>query len=225
MLIKRRSAVPQWLAVVLVGLTLTACGTGPALTSEGAQVVPNNTLQDLVTYGDLAVRFTVIAKSEIPLTAEEVKRGEGTATRQVTARQDGDPLWTRPTRADAAPLPAREWVISDGGWMVKGGKRIPMPHEGRPPLVVGQQYVAVRTLSSLGEGTAAEWFSLCSMALRDGKVQFDLENRELQPGSYLELDNLSVPAVADRLAATEVDPRAAPYLQLDASQRYRKSLG
>lgn len=189
----------------------------------GATIVPSETVEDLVTYGDVAVVFTVVEESEVAPTAAEVKRGEGTITRLVTARQDGKPVWTRPSRAKGAPAPATEWEIADGGWLFHGDKRTRLELQGRPRLEVGEQYLAVRTFSSLGGQTESEWFSLGYIPLAQGRVQIDGRSLPERSDSYLRAtQGLSVTSVADLLVGAPPDARAAQFMDLDAAQRYQK---
>lgn len=226
MIVEFLGAAWKWLLAALLVILSAGCGAAPErVVQSGSNIVPDSTVQDLVTYGDVAVLFTVVAESEVAPTEEEVKRGEGTVTRQVTARQDGGIVWSRPTRDKLASPPASQWIISDGGWIFHGDKRVRLEVAGRSPLVVGQQYLAVRTFSSLGGDTEPEWFSLAYMPLKSGKIQFGQDYLQADSGSYAEsIQGLSVPDVARLLRATEPDPKAVPFMQLDAAERYQKTV-
>lgn len=211
----------------LILLLCLGCGATPTrIVQSGSSIVPNSTAQDLVTYGDVAVVFTVVEELEVPPTEAEVARGEGTITRQVTARQEGKAVWSRPTRNKLAPEPGAVWTISDGGWVFHGTKRIPLEVEGRPRLVVGEQYLAVRTFSSLGGETTQEWFSLCYIPLRGGRINIDAKSVKDGSASYLRsLQDLSPAGVGRLLKSTSPDSEATPYMNLDAAHRYARTIG
>lgn len=101
------ATLPRLVAVaVAAAVSVIAAGCSPsserATLADGSSVVPGDTTQDWVTYGDVLVEFTVTEEQRIPATPAEVERGEGTIARQVTAQQACAPLWTRPSRAKAS---------------------------------------------------------------------------------------------------------------------------
>ncbi|MCW2805785.1 MAG: hypothetical protein JWN06_4002 [Propionibacteriaceae bacterium] len=217
----------KWIAALTLVVSVTACGADPKpITQSASTVVPTESLQDLVTYGDVLVKFNVMKETEIPAADDEVKRGEGTTTRQVVASQDGEALWTRPSRKEPGADPPSPWVISDGGWFFTKNERVPLGVEGRAPLVVGKHYLAVRTFSSLGGDTNSEWFSLAYIPLQGDRVQFDPQFVEDGDSSYARaLQGLTVLEAANLLENSAVDPEVAPYMDLDAAKRYQKKFG
>lgn len=224
--------VPLASATVVVLVTAFGCGAAPDpipshYVASGAQIVPASTAQDLATYGDVAVLFTVASESEVPPTQEEIARGEGTITRLVTAKQSGNVLWSRPSRVMTAEgSPPRSWTIADGGWVFHGKTRTPLDVEGRARLVVGNQYLAIRTFSSLGGSTAPEWFSLCYLPVKGGQVAIDRSMLPADATSFQRnFQGLTMAAAVRTLATTHPDPKAQPYMQLDAAHRYEKTVG
>lgn len=211
---------------LIAGVSQGCASTTTSIVQSGAEVVPTESLQDLVTYGDVAVVFEVTSEATIPPGEDEVRRGEGTITRQVRARQIGEPLWVRPTRDKTAPGPTKEWTISDGGWIFHDGNvdnKVRLEVGGRLPLVVGQRYLAVRTYSSFGGETESEWFSLRYIPLKDGRIVID--KSRLDGPADADFDTLQGRSTSDftqTLIQTDPDSRLANFMHLDAAQRYQK---
>lgn len=213
------------LTAAVLAFSAAACTAEPRppIVQSASTVVPVESLQDLATYGDVLVSFRAEKEIEIPATEAELQRGKGTTTRQVVASQEGNALWTRPSRGELQPAPPAQWVISDGGWFFTSDEKVPLVIEGRPPLVVGERYLAVRTFSSLGGDTKPEWFSLAYLPIRGDIVQLDSLLSKGSAPSYANLLNgLAVPAVANLLNKTPVDAEVKPYMELDAAKRYQK---
>ena len=206
-------------------LMLAACGNAQSdeevVLTHGSSIVPDQTIEDLVTYGDVAVVFEVVSESELSPSKEERARGEGTITREVVAQQVGEPVWVRPTRSKSAPRPEKRWEISDGGWLFHGKKRTRMLAEGQDTLVVGSRYLAVRTYSSIS-GLPPEWFSLTYIPLEDGQVRFSKRALSGSTPDLKRLQGVADDKVADLLDSTKPDPAAVPYMKLDAYERYGK---
>jgi hypothetical protein len=98
--------------------------------------------------------------------------------------------------------------------------------DGRSPLVVGGHYLAVRTFSSLGGDTRSEWFSLAYLPLAGDRVEFDSKLLEDDNAGYAtSLHGLTAPEVANVLEKSAVDPEVAPYMDLDAAERYQRKFG
>ena len=75
--------------VTLVTLLVAACGSSRdemIVAASSSSVVPMETLEDWVTYGDHLVELTVLDERRIPPTEEEMQRGEGTIGRRITVK-------------------------------------------------------------------------------------------------------------------------------------------
>jgi hypothetical protein len=223
-------------ATTLLCLVTTGCtassrdadqtgGAGGVVVRHGASMVPADTLQDLVTYGDVAVVVDVVAEAELPPVQADVDRGEGTITRQVTAQQVGAPVWVRPSRSKTAPLPKKEWKAADGGWVFHGAKRTRIVDEGQDALVVGSRYLAVRTFSTIGGVGAPEWISLAYFPLDGGKVRYSQRTLDESSPQLQRLQGATQTAVRSALTTTAPSSAAKPYMELDAFNRYEKAVG
>jgi hypothetical protein len=230
-----RTIVRSGLVAVLACLTAAGCASGSGgsdqanraddvIVRHGSTMVPADTLEDLVTYGDVAVVIDVTAETELPATKSDLERGEGTIIRQVTVRQVGSPVWTRPSRSKSAPSPKKEWKASDGGWVFHGSKRIRMVDEGQDTLVVGSRYLAVRTYSTIGGVGAPEWISLAYFPLTDGKVRYSKRTLDESATDIQRLQGSTQEAVGSALKATKPSAKAQPYMKLDAFNRYQKAM-
>lgn len=113
-------------------------------------------------------------------------------------------------------------MISDGGWVFHGKETQPLRVAGREPLLVGHDYLAVRTYSTISTDDA-EWFSLTYLPLNGGKIESSAALLEAS-ATLRELQGLSARGFAERLEATSPDPAAVPYMDLDAFNRYQKSV-
>jgi hypothetical protein len=110
--------------------------TPSLIVAQSDQLLPSQTLTDVVTYSDHVVQATVVNETQLPMSAEEIAAGEGMAPRVITLRIDSV-LWSR-AGAPAAPAAFRTDL---DGWSVKQGHKTPMRLEGEPMMVVGKQYV------------------------------------------------------------------------------------
>lgn len=223
--IKRSEA--RSILVLAVLIALAGCSlTHPAqpqqpISESGATIVPLETKQDWVTYGDVLMAFRVTSEKEIPPSKEEVDRGEGTITRQVTAQQsEGDVLWTRPSRSSDQPLPVSTWTIADGGWIFHGNDRQPLTVAGREPLTVGGEYIAIRTFARIGGDDTREWFSMQYLPVQDARIHFS-DTSVLIP-DLKSVQDLSVTDFIAMLNKVPPDPRAVPYMSLDPVDRYHR---
>jgi len=210
---------------LLLAVSVTSCSAErtaePIVAQHSSGIVPDDTLEDLVTYGDLAVVFTVVSEQELAPTQVELERGEGTITRQVTARQTSAPLWERPSWSDPVDPPT-EWQIADGGWVFNGSERRRIVDADRSdPLEVGHTYVAIRTYSSVG-GKPREWFSLQRIPLDDGRVRFSEGTLASLDPTLARLQGMTDKAVGLRLTATPPNVKALPYMELDAAERFQR---
>lgn len=220
-LVKRFRSIGWLISLILV----TSCAPDPGeIYMSGSGVVPARTLQDWATYGDVAVRFRVISEHEVDASDEEKRRGEGTITRQVIARQTGAPFWERATRPPSEPPSPAEWTISDGGWAFNGSQRRRLLVGDRPALVVGQEYLAIRTLSTIGGVPPKEWFSLVYLPL-DGSNTIDVSAQQLKDSMVdaPAIDNISPAALGKLLNSTRPDAKSIPYMELDAYERYQRT--
>ena len=128
------SALKGWTGLLLIALLASGCSSTSGNLADAAnddvvlvhdsQVVPATTMTDLVTYGDVASVFEVVSEKELPLTREELERGEGVIVRQVRAKQvSGVPAWKRASNGGSA-TPPTEWNIADGGGSSMGASAV-----------------------------------------------------------------------------------------------------
>jgi hypothetical protein len=126
------------------------------IVAQSDQLLPSESLTDIVTYSDHVVRATVVSEAELPMSAEEIAAGEGMAARVITLRIDAV-LWSR-GQAPAAPTSFRTDL---DGWSVKQGHKTPLRLEGEPMMVVGKQYVLpIVYLSKTAKVSVPGWSAL-----------------------------------------------------------------
>lgn len=209
------------IAVVVAVLAAGCTPQHPGVIMEGAQAFPGESVQDWVTYGDVAVTFTVISEREIPPTPAEVERGEGTITRMVTVERKGDPSWSRPSRAkDAATMP-NQWEIANGGWLFHGDEKLPLFSSGLPTFVVGEEYLAVEAYSTCFSDHG-EWVGVTFLPLQNGVITWPERASTRPVAGAAAVEGKSALELAAVLATTKGDPRAEKYMALDPCDRWQK---
>lgn len=221
---KRRQALHATGCVLIAAVVTLSAGCSSRqkrVVMQGAQAFPGHSLQDWVTYGDVAVRFRIAAEREIPPTEEETERGEGTITRMVTAERRGNPIWSRPSRGEDAPAMPARWDIASGGWIFHGDERTPLFQGDYANLAVGQEYVTVQAYSTYFT-PGGEWMALVFLPIQGGVVTRPNESPNKPPGGAAAVAGKSAAEVADTMRATKPDARAATYMDLDVCARWQK---
>jgi hypothetical protein len=158
-----------------------------------------------VTYGRAVVVVDVLSETELPHTPEVDKNGEGYVGRSVSLRVVRE-LWTPP---DAEPAPAQFETI-DWGWLLKNGKLLPF---NQSRLEVGHRY-----LVPLVE-IDGKFGSLAMDAIPVDGDAMGTSNLAANTWETAELAGLSLDTVAQRLAATSIDPVAASFMDLPPVER------
>ena len=140
--------------VTSLALSRPAHPKAPSLiVAQSDQLLPSQSLTDVVTYSDHVVIATVVNETELPMTAEEIAAGEGMAARAITLRID-TVLWSRP---DGPAAPA-DFQTDLDGWSVQEGNETPLRLEGEPMMVVGKHYVLpIVYLSTTAKVPVAGW--------------------------------------------------------------------
>lgn len=208
-------------AIALLTLSAGCSGERPAdeevIVASPAKVLPDETPQDLVTYGDRLVEFTAVSEFRVPPYQEEIDRGEGLILRKVNIKLD-QPKWTRPEFRPGPALPTN-MTIEDGGWVFHGNEEIPLTVGDSPKIEVGKTYLAVMTRALRGE-REPNWFILEHFSLSDGVVR--IPNNDRGSSASKALAGQSVAQVARSLVATPPDPKSKPYMFEDPLERWEK---
>lgn len=217
-----------WLSALVTAMAVASCGSGgPAFrTVSGISSLPNESLQDWVSYGD-AVAVVQIASEdgESALTPEEEAAGEGLTVRHVTAEVRSI-VWTAPNVGHDDPPPS--FSIDAPGWIYADGSKHPYVMEDGNRLEVGDTY-----LMPIAEFDAGGWKPIGfgvplageqSLRVVPGEQEATAtEGRSIvDPPAAVELSGLTVDAAADLIAATAPDPVAAQHVDLDPQARFRE---
>lgn len=157
-------------------LILMAGGSSPAvIVGSGADLLPNQTAQDWVTYADHVVAVTPVSEAEVPPTAQELARGEGLIGRTLELRVDAV-VWSR---RDAVAPPPTQFTWQAFGWQFTDGdlaNRVPLAAEDAPRLELGHRYLLAinwqEQRCSEGDFEPAHWEGLGADAIvpYDGAV-------------------------------------------------------
>ncbi len=225
------------LGVILAALCLlaTSCGGEPrpaAVAGNDQKVLPSETLQDWVTYGDRLVVVEATAESASPISEGERESGEGYSSRQVSMKIITT-HWSSPetdrTRELETPT---ELTTANGGSVVKGKTRKPVRFDGETYATVGQPYLALLTYSSIALTVDPQtravtrfekpsWTIGALVPLEDGLVApADDPDGEDSP-VRAKLAALTPEASGELLGKTEPDPAASEYAALDPVARYQ----
>lgn len=185
---------------------------------DGAAPFPSYTVQDLVTYGDHAVVLTVMASEALEFEPLHPS-GAGRTSRKIQLRVD-DVLWS----SRLAPAPPESFEIVTLGWVRTGPGEERKMTMGRPWLLDGHSYFAVLyTLKPSGEPTLSIGPTGAVLPM-DGGVIGEGEYLGPQPSAaYTVVDDLygsTADRAAQLLSSTAPDPRAAPFMDLPADDRY-----
>jgi len=195
------------------------------IVAQSEQLLPSESLTDVVTYSDHIVQATVVKETELPMSDEEIAAGEGMAARVITLRID-TVLWSRP---DGPAAPA-DFQTDLDGWSVQEGNETPLRLEGEPMMVVGKHYVLpIVYLSTTAKVSVAGWSVLSPDSI------FPVENGILGSGDTIPGETLASEQQSDELRgpffggtvenfvaalqATQPDPAAADAMTLPPDVR------
>jgi hypothetical protein len=222
----KKCVFAAWIAVFLLGMAACAPNSQDIITAADS-VVPVDTFQDWVTYGDYLVEFVVVSEESIPPSKEELDRGKGTIGRRITI-QLSKPLWTRRTLRNGLKAPST--IVTGGGfWAFHGKTEQRVRINNRDWLEVNSRYLAI--LSYIDEEYAVNpkkspssasphWGPLTWMSYDGGMVRST---------SATQLRNAVIGTTGSQLAgilaATQPDPDAAPYMSEDPALRYQHVAG
>lgn len=201
-------------ALALVALA-AGCGSDLGRSTDTSTIdcmLPCETVTDWVSYADHVAYIDVTTEHELPFEQlEGDPEGNGYVPREVTA-ETGDVLWTR----DGAPALPAELSWGADGWVVDDGERSALAFGVR--VEVGERYLAVLVRTAEDGGTV--WFPLAPHTVFT--VDDDGVPEATGPDSPARaaLIGESPADIAAELAATEADPVAARYFDLDPVARF-----
>ena len=205
------SALSRSRILVFVALAvMTAACHGSAAEPQtmpfsASMIIPNESLQDWVTYADQISVVTVLDEREVTPAPGVLERGEGYLGRRVTLRID-QTVWVAP----GAQASQGEISMVTLGWALTEGRKIPF--EGY--LKVGETYLLP---TARIDGRVTDISSGSSFRVVDGRVDALKSGR----GWMQSKNGTSVVDVQVQLAATPPDPRAAQFAHLEGGDRAR----
>lgn len=173
--------------------------------------IPLLDMEDVVTFSDALVLFTVAGERELEPSAEDLQAGEGEIDRTLTLSIQRT-LWRRP----GAPVMPPTVEHTTPGWLFEGDSRRPFTIGAAPRLEVGQSYV-----STFGRYSTGEWVPGdpgTQLAVQRGRLVVDDHNRGLFARTFG--DRRSVEEVGEALRATRPDPAVSRTGDAGAEQRY-----
>jgi hypothetical protein len=169
---------------------------------------PAETLQDWKSYADAVAVVRVVDERALPPTAEDADHGEGLIGRKVTVEVE-KVLWVAP---QAPALPERV-EMSQPGWVMHDGTRLPLQIAGAPRVGIGDRLLS--PFVWVDADSSPEWGPLnlsAELPLVDGKVARPqaVETTPLRT----QFIGASVTELADKLAAAQADPAAEKHRDL-----------
>ena len=183
---------------------------------SGAKALPDETLQDWVTYSDHVVIVTATGERQLPETAEERKAGEGLRIRMADLRVD-EVLWS----AEDAPPAPKSLSMPYGGWLFHGNTEEVMALEGAVSVDVGKSYVMAIVHDAFGTGEDT-WDGLGTGAI------LVLDQGTVRDGTSAEvmrqLGGRTSEEVAVVMAGTSPDPVAMQFSDLPAVEQYQATV-
>lgn len=199
-------------------LTLASCSITHA---HGVEALPDETVEDWVTYGDYLLPFTATSVRRQPRTEKEIQRGEGIDIRLVTVALN-QPLWKGAGARTPAPTTLE---LGSGGWTFSSDKReTELRFDGQVDLSFGQDYLGVFTFTNLTDPSSpGEWVELAMFPLTDGVVGEQRSNDEANEPARRRVQGLTIAEVSEVLTSTKPDPRALPFMKLDPTERYAEA--
>lgn len=136
----------------LMCLVLASCADGGALASSagapvsdepvrralGEPVVPFTTVEDIVSYADAVVAFTVSEEAPEPASTESEQTAEQTYINRLVTLDVEQELWSA-AGGEAVPTP---FIAGTSGWWLRDGRRVRMALDDSARLEVGRTYFA-----------------------------------------------------------------------------------
>ncbi len=223
----KRAAAAAAMVIGLLGVSSCSGGSNVVI-GHGSTLLPADTVQDWVTYGDYAQIITVQSEREgEQLEKVEVERGEGTVPRTMRVAPAGEVMWQRATWKDRSAIRSEPFEITDGLYEFEGDKRHTILFGGKATMTVGGNYLALfaRTNGPEEGSENQEWVTLTVLPLDGDTIRFTEQDRKLDiPEAQLKFEGQSVREVAATLASTPVEASAKSYMGLDPFERYQKSM-
>lgn len=185
--------------------------------ADSKAVLPNERLQDWVSYGDAVVVVRLISQTTSSTTPEEKAAGEGITSRKVVA-EVVKVLWTR--RAEEK-VPDRLGLITFGS-VVRGGQQTPIAGDSAR-LAIGSSYLMPIVNWPRPQPGWAPLYDGQIFAWSDGRVDPDAaQGSEIAngPSAAAQVAGKSGDQIAALLRATPPDPVAAANADLDAEARF-----
>lgn len=225
----RRRLVTLAVALACMGGALAACsnsndgGDSPVQVSASS-IVPLDSLQDWVTYGDYFAEMKVISERRVVPTTEQREAGEGVVGRIIKV-QVSNITWQRPSLQRNLAIP-HEFETGGGFWVFKGDKEFQTEIEGRPWLSVGDSFYALfayvdpelHTNPKKPASTVdPKWGPLLYLPLAGGKIP-KLEAHEGE-SALAAVSDKTPQEIGSLLSDTDPDPKAAAYMDEDPALR------
>ena len=202
--------------IVVGALVLTAnagsIGSEPIVMAAGSNSFPSENPSDWVTYATHIVVAQVIQETEIAPSPVVAESQDGYIGRTVTL-EVMQLLWR-----DGRTGPVERITLDAPGWSLSEGTRTPIAIWNSPRFEVGEVVLVPLSMRS------GEWTILAPdavMPVVDGKVA-PLRVPEEEDGTvHSRFRGMTADGVADLLRGTDIDPAAAPYMDLEPYARAR----
>ncbi len=230
--VSRRTAILGFavLTVGAVGVAVAVTNSAAPVRLHGSEMLPAESAQDWVTYGDHLVVFTVEAESRGPFVPDEEGSRKGTVERLLDTKTL-DIAWSRPG--------AREFdsnlELSWGGWFIDGNDEREFLYDPAVRLLVGGTYVGMMTYIEIPDEKPF-WAFLSTSALvpaeggqvGNGNDELITNGRPFEPGdSGFEVLDVAwggtIIELAALLESTDPDPAAVPYMDIPAVERFQRT--
>ena len=209
-------------ALVTHRLSSSAADGPSVIVADADFLLPGDTLQDWVTYGDALAQVSVIDERRLPVSPGDKDRAY--VPRGIRLHVDRV-LWTRSSTVPSVPSVLR-WSL-DGWTTIQGNRQVLLRVDSEPLMEVGKTYLAVITHLPDRAGRAFHgWIPLNDAALvpvAGGRLDVgdSVVSRSRDPHNYRQsLAGRPVSALVSDIQGASPDPKAAPYMRLPADQRY-----
>lgn len=141
--------------------------------------VPDSSVEDWVTYGDMVVTVTVESETELEADQRTQERGKGYVGRQITVNID-NVLW-KSKRGVGQLREGSKLEMLAWGWIYDNGELLPVRGEGSVRMDVGSAY-----LMPLAKFARAGWSALSTRAV----LPLDAQGEILEEASSLPVHTL-----------------------------------